>query len=737
MTLQDTIGTFKIAKDDDGIVTLTMDDPAGSANTMSEAFQTSLGQLADALEAELQADKASITGIVLTSAKKTFFAGGNLGEILTASPDRAAEWTAEVNTMKRNMRRIELLPVPKVAAINGAALGGGYEMCLIMNRRIALDARGSQIGLPEVSLGLLPGAGGVVRSTRLLGIQDALLNVLLQGQRYSPSDAHAKGMVDEVVATAEELLANAKAWIRANPKGGVQPWDVKGFKIPGGAPNNPAFAANLPAFPANLRKQIKGAPMPAPRNIMAIAIEGAQVDIDTALAIETQYFIDVATGQVAKNMITAFFFDLQYVNSGGARPQGYTPYQAKKVAVLGAGMMGAGIAYVCAKAGIEVVLKDVSLEAAEKGKAYSAKLVGKSVSRGKMTQEQADAFLALITPTEKPEDVAGADLVIEAVFESVELKHKVFGEIEAHVAADAVLGSNTSSLPITGLAKGVQRPEDFIGLHFFSPVDKMPLLEIIAGEQTSDATLAKALDLAKQIKKTPIVVNDSPGFFTSRVIGTYINEALAMVGEGVDPQTIEQACLQAGYPVGALALSDELTLTLMRKIREANSDNTVLGGQGHPADAVVDKMIDELDRPSRAAGKGFYDYENGQKAGISPVVREAFGTGRENVVGTGILRELQERMLFIESIETVRCFDEGVLRSDAEANIGAIMGIGFPPWTGGVMQYIKGYEAADGSAGPAAFVARAQDLAAKYGDRFTPPASLVAASGEGKVRLDG
>ncbi|WP_019876207.1 3-hydroxyacyl-CoA dehydrogenase NAD-binding domain-containing protein [Sporichthya polymorpha] len=737
MTLQDTIGTFKIAKDADGIVTLTMDDPAGSANTMSQDFQTSLGQVVDALEAEYKADKNSIKGIVLASAKKTFFAGGNLGEILAATPDRAAAWTAEVDEMKRNMRRLELLPVPKVAAINGAALGGGYEMCLIMNRRIALDARGSQIGLPEVGLGLLPGAGGVVRSTRLLGIQDALLNVLLQGQRYSPAQALEKGLVDEVVATPEELIANAKAWIQANPNGGVQPWDAKGFKIPGGGPNNPGFAANLPAFPATLRKQIKGAPMPAPRNILAAAIEGAQVDLDTALKIETQYFIDVATSQVAKNMIQAFFFDMQYVNSGGARPQGYDTWKAKKVAVLGAGMMGAGIAYVCAKAGIEVVLKDVSLEAAQKGKAYSEKIVGKSVSRGKMTQEQADSFLALITPTDQAEDVAGADLVIEAVFESVELKHKVFGEIESLVAGDAVLGSNTSSLPITELAKGVQRPQDFIGLHFFSPVDKMPLLEIIAGEQTSDATLAKALDLAKQIKKTPIIVNDSPGFFTSRVIGTYLNEALAMVGEGIDPQTIEQACLQAGYPVGALALSDELTLTLMRKIREANKDNSVMGGHGHPADAVVDKMIDELDRPSRAAGKGFYDYENGQKAGISQVVREAFDTGREKVVGTEVLREMQERMLFIESIETVRCFDEGVLRSDAEANIGSIMGIGTPPWTGGVMQYIKGYTNAAGETGPAAFVARAEELAAKYGERFTPPASLIEASKQGKARLEG
>ncbi len=726
-----TIGTFRVEKDADNIVTLTMDDPAGSANTMSDAFKASLAQVMDHLEAEIKADKASIAGVVLASAKKTFFAGGNLGEILAATADQAAEITASVNAMKASMRRLELLPVPVVAAINGAALGGGYELTLCCNRRIALDARGSQIGLPEVGLGLLPGAGGIVRTVRLLGIQDALLNVLLQGQRYSPAQAKEKGLVDEVVSTPEELVASAKAWIKENPKA-VQPWDVKGFRIPGGSPSTPSFAANLPAFPANLRKQIKGAPMPAPRNILAAAIEGAQVDLDSALLIETRYIVDLIVGQVSKNMIQAFFFDMQYVNSGGSRPEGYDIYKAKKVAVLGAGMMGAGIAYVCAKAGIEVVLKDVSLAGAEKGKAYSAKLVGKDVSRGKLTQEKADALLALITPTENAADVTGADLVIEAVFESPELKAKVFGEIEHLVAADAVLGSNTSSLPITGLAKGVSRPEDFIGLHFFSPVDKMPLLEIIAGEQTSDATLAKALDLAKQIRKTPIVVNDSPGFFTSRVISTFINEAIAMVGEGIDPQTIEQACTQAGYPVGALALTDELTMPLMQRIRNESKRNAGdAAWLTHPSEKVIDRMVDELDRPSRAAGKGFYEYVDGKKAGLWSGLREAFGSSTEHVIGAEGLIELQERMLFIEAIETARCFDEGVLRSDAEANIGSIMGIGYPAWTGGVVQYIKGY-----AGGPAGFVARADELAVNYGERFTPPASLVEASKQGKVRLD-
>jgi 3-hydroxyacyl-CoA dehydrogenase/enoyl-CoA hydratase/3-hydroxybutyryl-CoA epimerase len=723
---QDSIGTIRWEQDSDGIVVLTMDDPAGSANTMNEAWLTSITAVNDRLEAE----KSTVTGVIVTSAKKTFFAGGNLNDLIAARPQDAAAITANVADIKRQLRRLETLGRPVVAAINGAALGGGYEITLACHHRIALDAKGSQIGLPEVSLGLLPGAGGVTRTVRLLGIQDALLNVLLQGQRYYPKDALAKGLVHAVVETSEALLADAKTWIRDNPKA-TAPWDVKGYKIPGGTPSTPAFAANLPAFPANLRKQIKGAPMPAPRNILAAAVEGAQVDIDAAFEIETQYLVDLVIGQVAKNMIKAFFFDMQFVNSGGSRPAGYETYTAKRAAVLGAGMMGAGIAYVCAKAGIEVVLKDVSLDAATKGKAYSAGLVAKAVSRGKMTKEAGEALLGRIKPTESPEDVAGADLVVEAVFENPELKHKVFSEIEHLVAPDAVLGSNTSSLPITGLAEGVQRAEDFIGLHFFSPVDKMPLLEIIAGRRTSDATLAKAFDIAKQIKKTPILVNDSPGFFTSRVISTFINEALAMVGEGVDPQTIEQACTQAGYPVGALALTDELNMNLMRHIRQETqrSVGAARSWTHHPADAVVDRMIDEFGRPGRKEGAGFYEYVDGKKAGLWPGLRENFGNDEMMpILGTAGLTDLEERMMFIESLETIRCFDEGVLRSVEEANVGSILGIGFPPWTGGVVQYIAGYDD-----GPAGFVDRAKELAAKYGERFTPPASLVAAAKQGKV----
>ncbi|WP_026422179.1 3-hydroxyacyl-CoA dehydrogenase NAD-binding domain-containing protein [Actinokineospora inagensis] len=706
----------------DGIVTLTMDDPNQGANTMNDLFRTSFAATVERLEAE----KDSITGVIITSGKKTFFAGGDLNQLIRARPENAAEMTVTVNTMKDFFRRLELLGKPVVAAINGAALGGGYEIALATHHRIAVDARGVEIGLPEVTLGLLPGGGGVTRTVRMLGIQNALLNVLLQGQRHKPAKALELGLVDELVSSPDELIPAAQAWIKANPEA-RQPWDTDGYKIPGGTPSNPKFAANLPAFPANLRKQLKGAPMPAPRNILAAAVEGAQVDIDTATRIETQYFVNVAVGQVSKNMTQAFFFDLQAINKGNSRPDGIEKHVVERVAVLGAGMMGAGIAYSSARAGIEVVLKDVTLESAEKGKAYSEKLLEKAVDRGKITRAKADEVLARIKPTASAEDVAGVDLVVEAVFESPELKKKVFGEIEDLVAPDALLGSNTSTLPITGLAEGVKRQEDFIGLHFFSPVDKMPLLEIVVGEKTSDAALAKAFDYALQIKKTPIVVNDSRGFFTSRVIGTFMNEALAMVGEGIAIPSIEQAGTQAGYPAPPLQLLDELTLTLPRKIRdEARAAVEASGGDwpAHPADGVLDRMVLEFDRKGRSAGAGFYEYESGKRAGLWAGLTSAFGSGSVEIP----FQDMQDRMLFAEALETVKCFDEGVLRTVPDANIGSIFGIGFPAWTGGIIQFINGYEG-----GPAGFVARARELAAAYGERFEPPASLVGKAEAGEL----
>ncbi|MGH3632028.1 MAG: 3-hydroxyacyl-CoA dehydrogenase NAD-binding domain-containing protein [Sciscionella sp.] len=701
--------------DSEGIVTLTMDDPNQSANTMNQLYRDSMRATVERLTAELD----TITGVVITSAKKTFFAGGDLNDLIKATPEDAEEVFATGMALKSDLRKLEQLGKPVVAAINGAALGGGLEIALACHHRIAVDAKGSQIGLPEVTLGLLPGGGGVARSVRLLGIQGALLGVLLQGQRHKPAKAKEIGLLDEVVATTEEAIAKAKDWIRVNPEA-VAPWDVQGYKIPGGTPASPSFAANLPAFPANLRKQLKGANMPAPLAIMSAAVEGAQVDLDTALRIETRYFTSLVTGQVSKNMIKAFFFDLQAINSGKSRPDGFEKFTATKVGVLGAGMMGAAIAYVCALGGMQVVLKDVSLGNAEKGKGYSKKLFDKAVSRGKTTQEKADATLARITPTADARDLEGADLVIEAVFESQELKHKVFAEIQDVVDPDCLLGSNTSTLPITGLAQGVKKQQNFIGLHFFSPVDKMPLLEIIRGENTSDATLAKAFDVAQQIRKTPIVVNDSRGFFTSRVIGTFINEAVAMVGEGLPAPSIEQAGSQAGYPAPPLQLMDELTLTLPRKIRlESKAAVEAAGGSwdAHPSDVVIDRLVEEFDRKGRSTGSGFYDYgEDGKRTVLWSGIAENFTKDGAEIPFT----DMQERMLFAEALETVKCFDEGVLNTVQDANIGSIMGIGFPPWTGGVIQYIVGY-----AGGIPGFVARAGELAQRYGERFTPPASLV------------
>jgi 3-hydroxyacyl-CoA dehydrogenase/enoyl-CoA hydratase/3-hydroxybutyryl-CoA epimerase len=719
-------------KDADGIVTLTLDDPTASANTMNELYIDSMAAAVDRLYDEAGQDEGSVTGVVVASAKKTFFAGGNLKNMVQATKEDAPAVFELAERVKAGLRRLETFPKPVVAAINGAALGGGYEITLACNHRILVDDPKVEIGLPEASLGLLPGGGGVTRVIRLLGIQDGLMNVLLQGTRFRPADALKNKLVDELVPTREELVPAAKAWIKANPESVQNPWDAPGYKMPGGTPKTPALAAFLPAFPALLRKQLKGANYPAQKAILSAAVEGAQVDFETASRIESRYLTNLIVNQGSKNMIQAFFFDLQAINSGSLRPQGIEPWKATKVGVLGAGMMGAGIAYVCAKAGMEVVLKDVEVANAEKGKSYSEKILDKAISRGKSTEEKKAELLGRITATADPADLTGCDLVIEAVFEDPSLKHKVFAEIAEHVNPDALLCSNTSTLPITELATGVDRPADFIGLHFFSPVDKMPLVEIIKGKETSDVALAKAYDVVQQIRKTPIVVNDSRGFYTSRVIGFMVNEGMAMLAEGVHPWSIERATAQAGYPAPVLQLSDELNLELMAKIAKATEDAAGPGYQPHPGQAVVTKML-EAGRAGRLRGAGFYDYdESGSRGSLWAGLADLFPVAEQQIP----FRDVKERMLFAEALETAKCFEEGVIESSAAANIGSIMGIGFPPMTGGAAQYMKGYEdleseGGSGEVGLAAFVRRADELAAAYGDRFAPTEYLreLAASG--------
>lgn len=709
---------IRYEKGQDNIVVLTIDMPGQSANTMNAVYREAMGKTV----ARLEAEKDSIAGVIVTSAKKTFFAGGDLNELVKVTKAEAKSFYDMILNIKAQLRRLETLGKPVVAAINGAALGGGWEICLSCHHRIALDSSSVQLGLPEVTLGLLPGGGGVVRMVRLLGIEKAL-PYLAEGKKVRPEAALKAGLIHDIAANADEMLTKARAWILANPAA-VQPWDVKGYKIPGGTPSTPAVAQMLSIAPSVLRDKTKGC-FPAPEKILCAAVEGAQVDFDTAQIIEARYFTELTTGQVAKNMIGAFWFQLNEINAGKSRPQGIPQYVTKKVGVLGAGMMGAGIAYVSAAAGIEVVLKDVSLEAAEKGKAYSTKLLDKKVAKGQMSADQRDAFLARIKPSDNEADFADCDLIIEAVFEDRNLKAKVTAAAEGAALSDAVIASNTSTLPITGLATAVQKQDKFIGLHFFSPVDKMPLVEIIRGEKTSDETLARSFDYVLQIKKTPIVVEDSRGFFTSRVFGTFTNEGLAMLGEGVSAAMIENETRKAGMPVGPLAISDEVSMSLMSHVRQQTIADLSAEGKAipqHPAFAVIDLMLQEYKRPGKAAGAGFYDYPQGGKKHLWPELKTLFEKPDAQIPQ----EDVRDRILFIQAIETVRCVEEGVLKSVADANIGSIFGIGFAAWTGGALQFINQYGVKD-------FVARAQYLAEQYGERFLPPALLLekAARGEG------
>lgn len=709
---------IRYEKGQDQIVVLTLDMPGQSANTMNGVYREAMA----ATVARLEAEKGGIAGVVITSAKKTFFAGGDLNELIKVDKAHAKEFYDGVLVLKAQLRRLETLGRPVVAAINGAALGGGWEICLACHYRVALDDNSTQLGLPEVTLGLLPGGGGVVRMVRMLGLEKAL-PYLLEGKKVRPQQALQAGLINALAMDRDELLAKSRAWILANPEA-RQPWDNKAYQIPGGTPSNPKVAQMLAIAPSILRSKTHGC-FPAPEKILCAAVEGAQVDFDTAHLIETRYFTELVTGQVAKNMIGTFWFQLNDINAGSSRPQGFAPYVTRKVGVLGAGMMGAGIAYVSASAGVDVVLKDVSLAAAEKGKAHSAALLDKKISRGQLTAEQRDTILARIHPTQDDADLAGCDLIIEAVFEDRELKARVSAAAQRVVGSDAVIASNTSTLPISGLANAMPDQGKFIGLHFFSPVDKMPLVEIIKGAHTRDETLARGFDFVLQIKKTPIVVNDSRGFFTSRVFGTFTNEGIAMLGEGVAAPMIETEARKAGMPVGPLAVSDEVSLSLMSHIRQQTAKDLQAEGKApptHPATQVIDLLVNEYKRTGKAAGGGFYDYPEGAQKHLWPELKARFEQP-DNQISP---QDVRDRLLFIQAIETVRCVEEGVLRSTADANVGSIFGIGFAAWSGGALQFINQYGLND-------FIARARYLAEQYGERFSPPALLLEKAAQGDI----
>jgi 3-hydroxyacyl-CoA dehydrogenase/enoyl-CoA hydratase/3-hydroxybutyryl-CoA epimerase len=713
---------IRLEKDADGIVELIFDQEGKSVNVMGDEYAAAMPKVLD----ELEAQKADITGVYIRSGKPgQFFAGGDVTLMLEMElhPDDAERQRMfeGIVDAKAPLRRLEALGVPIAVGINGAALGGGFEIALACHHRIALDDNSVQLGLPEAMLGLMPGAGGVVRMVRLLGMQEAL-TLISQGKRLKADQALEKGLVHELAASEEEMAAKAKAWIVANPAA-KQPWEQPGYSIPGGIPGDDATQALTYFGPVNVMVQTWGN-MPAQQVIMAAVIDTARVDYDTAHTIEARYFQRLLLDPVARNMMTTFFVQMNAMDAGASRPAGIEKTEVKKLGILGAGVMGAGIAFNAAKFGIEVVLKDLKLENAEKGKAYAAGACEKSRS---IDEQKAVEILARIQPTADAADLADCDLVIEAVFEDRGVKAAVTKETEAVLADSAVFASNTSALPITELAQASARPENFIGMHFFSPAERMPLVEIITGEKTSDDALARAFDLVQQLGKKPIVVKDAPGFFTTRVIGQTITQGQMMLAEGVNPALIENAARFNGSPMGPLETLDSISLeTAYHGVQQRKADAEAAGEKWVPGpeSEVIRIMVEEVKRVGQVKGAGFYDYDDkGKKTVTWPGLKDLFA--KEGYVDIRF-EDVQDRLLFPQVLEAIRIMEEGVLTSVPDGNIGSIMGIGFPPHTGGVYQCVNAY-------GVQAFADRSQELASKYGVVFEPPQLLLDMAARGKT----
>jgi 3-hydroxyacyl-CoA dehydrogenase/enoyl-CoA hydratase/3-hydroxybutyryl-CoA epimerase len=716
------MNNFTLTTDESGIALITFDVPARSMNTLTADVIREIAELTQTI-----ATDATIKGAIITSGKSSgFCAGADLGELGTSLSSGATGEAAlralfdSCFALNKLFRNLETCGKPLVAAINGLALGGGLEMTLACHYRIVADNPKIKLGLPESKVGLLPGAGGTQRLPRLIGIM-AAAPYLLEGKFMSPQEALKLGVVHEVVPEAD-LIPAAKKYLAGKPDA-TAPWDKKDFKIPGGGPYSPNTAQVFIMGNAMLRKQSYGN-YPAQLNIMKCVYEGLQVPIDAALRIESRYFAKTASTPQARGMVRTLFNSMDQLGKGAMRPQNVEKSRASRVAVLGAGMMGAGIAYVQSVAGIDTVLIDTTQEGADRGKDYSKKLTDKSVKRGSLTQDKADALLARIHPTTDYDQIAGSDLVIEAVFEDRALKADVTKRAEAQLAPTATFGSNTSTIPITLLAEASERPANFIGIHFFSPVDKMGLVEIIVGKHTSEETLAKAIDYVLQIKKTPIVVNDSRGFYTSRCFGTFVQEGLEMLVEGIAPAIIDNVGRATGMPRGPLEMNDDVALDLGYKVREQARKDLGEAYVAMPSDALIAKMVTELGRYGRKNNKGFYDYSaDGSKrlwpglADLAPV-KIADATPE-------LITEIRTRLLYRQAVEAARCMAENVVTDPRQADVGAILGWGFAPWTGGPISLIDGV-------GLDEFIRTCDALAQKHGARFTPPQLLrdMAARGE-------
>ncbi len=705
---------FKI--DADGVAVLTIDVKDKPMNVITPEFMDEIAESADRI-----AGNENIKGAVITSGKDSFMAGADLKELVDVFEQ--GRDIKEVYTWCRKLqqayRKLETCGKPVAAAINGTALGGGLELCLACHYRVAADNPNSVLGQPEVQIGLIPGGGGTQRLPRLMGIEPAL-RLLTEGKHVKPAKALELGFINEVVEAGTEIAA-AKAWILEHGNA-EQPWDKKGFRVPGGAGLMHPSAIQTQMVGTALLQKMTNHNYPAPIAIMSAVYEGSVLPIDMALDVESKYFAKMLVNPVSRNMTRTLFINKGAADKLVRRPRGPEKRPVTKLGILGAGMMGAGIAYVSAVAGMQVVLLDTSQEKAEKGKDYSRKLLQKRIDRGRMTSDKAADILERIQSTNDYDKIAGCELVIEAVFEDTDLKAGVTAKTEAVISDNAIFASNTSTLPITGLAAASKRPEQFIGIHFFSPVDKMPLVEVIVGEKTNDVAIAQALDYIQQIRKTPIVVNDSRGFYTSRVFGTYSREGIMMLAEGINPALIENVARQAGMPVGPLAVTDEVTLELsyhvMSQTRSALGDAYV----ATPADDVIARFVEDLERKGKRFGKGFYDYPEDGKKRLWPGLAEHYPLAGEQPDP----QELRKRILYIQAIETVRCMEEGVVTHPADADIGSIFGWGFPPYTGGTISYIE-------TEGLGNFVEEADRLAESYGERFAVPQSLRSMADNGET----
>jgi 3-hydroxyacyl-CoA dehydrogenase/enoyl-CoA hydratase/3-hydroxybutyryl-CoA epimerase len=693
--------TIKFSVDQDGIAILGIDLPGQSMNVLTPELLADL----ESLVKRVASDDA-IKGAVLTSGKKAFIAGADLKELVTAydrgmTRGEAFEWSFSLN---QRLRRMETCGKPIVAAINGLALGGGLEVCLACHYRVMANDTKAMVGFPEVNIGLLPGGGGTQRLPRLIGIGESL-PLILQCTNVDAEKALNLGIVHEL-APAAQLLERARKWILQSGDP-VQPWDKKNFKVPGGAgAMTPKNAQNFMVGASLLAGKTQHN-YPAPIAALSAIYEGCITPIDTGLNIESQYFATLLAGPVARNMMRTLFVNKGAADKLSRRPQGIQKTPVKKLGILGAGMMGAGIAYVSAKAGIQVVLLDSDREKAEQGKAYSTGLLDKAIARGYSTADEKDALLGMIHTTADYADLEGCDLVIEAVFENVDIKADVTAKTEAVILPTAIFASNTSTLPITGLAKASKRPQSFIGIHFFSPVDKMPLVEVIVGEKTSDEAIARSLDYIQQIRKTPIVVNDSRGFFTSRVFSTFSSEGIRMLAEGINPALIENAAKMAGMPVGPLAVTDEVSEELAWKIGKATAEALGQAFPADPAQQVIATMVETLQRKGKRYGAGFYDYPPDARKRLWAGLAEHFPQREEQPD----VEELEQRLLYIQALESARCLEENVVTHPADADVGSIFGIGFPAWTGGTLSYID-------TIGVRSFVEQCDRLAKTLGPRF-------------------